>query len=85
MARSKDPRALSYEGNSNVGFGARSGERPRVPRFFTINDIAQSLDVSTRTVRRLIKTGALAAHHIGGTVRVSEADFAAFLATRRSG
>jgi excisionase family DNA binding protein len=80
MARSKDPRD---ECNSNVGFGARSGDRPRAPRFFTINDISQSLDVSTRTVRRLIKTGALAAHRIGGVVRISEADFLTFLAIRR--
>jgi excisionase family DNA binding protein len=85
MARSEDPRPLSYKCNSAVGVGARSSERPAVPRFLTINDVSQSLGVSTRTVRRLIKTDALAAHHIGGIIRVSEADFAAFLAARRNG
>jgi excisionase family DNA binding protein len=55
----------------------------RVPRFFTINDIAQCLGVSTRTVRRWIKSGALVAHRFGVIVRISEPDFAAFLAVRR--
>jgi excisionase family DNA binding protein len=82
MARSEDPRA-TYKCNSKVRSGGRSGERPRVPRFLTIDDIAQSLDVSTRTVRRLIKSGALVAHRIGGVVRVAEADFLTFLAIRR--
>jgi excisionase family DNA binding protein len=53
------------------------------PRFFTVSEIAESLDVSTRTVRRWIRSGSLIAHRFGGIVRVSEADFAGFLALRR--
>jgi excisionase family DNA binding protein len=39
--------------------------------------------VSTRTVRRWIQEGLLVAHRINGLVRISEADFQAFLATHR--
>jgi excisionase family DNA binding protein len=45
--------------------------------------LAARLDVCERTVRRWIKARALPVHRIGGLVRVSEADFAAFLALRR--
>jgi excisionase family DNA binding protein len=51
--------------------------------FFTIADVAARLDVCERTVRRWIKAGALPVHRIGGLVRISEADFTAFLALRR--
>lgn len=52
-------------------------------RFLTVDDIAERLNVSTKTVRRRIKAGALPVHRIGRLVRVSEADFAAFLALQR--
>ncbi len=76
-------RLLSDKHNSDVGVaaGARKG-RP-APRFFTLSEISNSLAVSTRTVRRWIKSGALVAHHFGRVVRVSEADFLTFLAIRR--
>jgi len=51
--------------------------------FNTIADVAARLDVCERTVRRWIKAGALPVHRIGGLVRISETDFAAFLALRR--
>jgi excisionase family DNA binding protein len=51
--------------------------------FVAIADVAARLDVCERTVRRWIKARALPVHRIGGLVRVSEADFAAFLALRR--
>jgi excisionase family DNA binding protein len=51
--------------------------------FVAIADVAARLDVCERTVRRWIKAGALPVHRIGGLVRISEADFAAFLALRR--
>ena len=55
------------------------------PRFFTISDIATSLDVSDRTVRRWVAGGALAAHRFNGVVRISERDLLAFLALHRNG
>ena len=52
-------------------------------KFYTIEQIADALVVSTRTVRRWIDQKLLIAHRINGLVRISEADFAAFLAARR--
>jgi excisionase family DNA binding protein len=72
---------LTGDEGANMSAGAQRG-RP-APRFYTISEIAKWLDVSTRTVRRWIKSGELTAHRFGGLVRVSEADFEAFLALRR--
>ena len=43
---------------------------PLSHRLLTIQDVAEFLQVSTRTVRRLIDTGELAAVRIGRSVRV---------------
>ena len=53
-------------------------------RFYTIGQIADRLEVSTRTVRRWIKNELLIAHDFSGLVRVSEADFQSFLAAHRA-
>jgi excisionase family DNA binding protein len=57
----------------------------RALRFFTIRDVAEFLDVSTRSVRRWIKSGDLPAHRFGAAVRISETDLRAFAAARREG
>jgi excisionase family DNA binding protein len=65
---------------------AARGQRQRrggLPRYYTINAVAEALDVSSRTVRRWIANGALAAHRLGGALRISEADLRAFLAEHR--
>jgi excisionase family DNA binding protein len=54
-----------------------------LPKFYTIEQIADCLSVSSRTVRRWIDAGLLIAHRFNGIVRISEADFAAFWAARR--
>jgi excisionase family DNA binding protein len=54
-------------------------------KFFTIAEIAERLGVSTRTVRRWIRSGYLVAHRFGGIVRISETDLRAFLALHRDG
>jgi excisionase family DNA binding protein len=57
-------------------------DRPKaLMRFYTIEQIAECVDASTRTVRRWIQEGLLVAHRINGLVRISEADFQAFLTT----
>lgn len=57
---------------------------PKSPTiFYTIEQIAKFVEVSTRTVRRWIQDRLLVAHRINGLVRISEADFQAFLATHR--
>jgi excisionase family DNA binding protein len=57
--------------------------RSNLPRYHTIKAIADALDVSTRTVRRWIQSRALAAHRVGGVVRIADADLRAFLAVHR--
>jgi excisionase family DNA binding protein len=52
-------------------------------KFYTIEQIADHMEVSTRTVRRWIKRRLLVAHQISRLVRISEADFGAFLVARR--
>jgi excisionase family DNA binding protein len=52
-------------------------------KFYTIEQIADCVEASTRTVRRWIDEGLLIAHKIHGLVRISEADFQAFLAAHR--
>ena len=54
-----------------------------VPKAYSIKTIAEALDVSPRTVRRWIATRKLIAHQIDGVVRITEADFRAFLALYR--
>jgi excisionase family DNA binding protein len=60
------------------------GDQPEaLMKFYTIEQIANFIEVSTRTVRRWIQEGLLVAHRINGLVRISEADFQAFLAIHR--
>lgn len=52
--------------------------------FLTIADVAERLNVSTKTVARRINSGDLPAHRFGPrTVRISESDLKAFAALRR--
>jgi excisionase family DNA binding protein len=53
-------------------------------KFYTIRQVADCVGASERTVRRWIEDGLLIAHALGGLVRISEADFQAFLAAHRS-
>jgi excisionase family DNA binding protein len=59
-------------------------DRAKSPtKFYTIPQIAECVEASTRTVRRWIEKGPLVAYRINGLVRISEADFQAFLAIHR--
>jgi excisionase family DNA binding protein len=51
----------------------------------SIDELAELWGVSTRTVRRQIKSGALRAHRIGRLVRISDADAEDFLRQNREG
>jgi excisionase family DNA binding protein len=57
--------------------------RDKPIQFFTIAEVSERLDVSTRTVRRWIESGDLVAHRFGGVVRIAEGDLHAFLAAHR--
>ena len=50
----------------------------------TIEESAELLNVSPRTVRRLIASGALQVHRFGRLVRVADADIAVLLAASRT-
>ena len=52
-------------------------------KFFTVEEIAECVDVCQRTVRRWIENGRLVAHRFNGVLRISEADFQSFLAAHR--
>ena len=45
----------------------------------TVAQVASELNISVRTVRRLIASGSLPVHRIGRSVRVSPSSLSAFL------
>ncbi len=62
----------------------RSHRRP-LPKFHAVMEIAEQLGVSTRTVWRWIARGELVSYRLGRSVRVSDDDLRAFLASQRDG
>ncbi|MFL6305084.1 MAG: helix-turn-helix domain-containing protein [Candidatus Sulfotelmatobacter sp.] len=52
-------------------------------RLRTIAETAELFSVSTRSVRRLILSGALPAHRLGRSVRIADSDIALLLAASR--
>jgi putative molybdopterin biosynthesis protein len=52
-------------------------------RFFTVDEVAGSLQVSDQTVRRWVKSGKLAAFKPGKELRIRAADLEEFLESRR--
>lgn len=63
--------------------GARRNRGNALPKFYDIKAVAESLDVSPRTIRRWVAKGALIIHRVDGVVRIGEADLRAFLALHR--
>ena len=59
-----------------------AGPPAPLPILLTVSDVAEVLKVSTRTVRRLIKSGALASVTVGRSVRVHAEDLAALMRPR---
>jgi excisionase family DNA binding protein len=53
-------------------------------KFFTVEEVADFLNVCTRTVRRWIERGELVAHRFGTAVRIAESDLRAFIARQRA-
>ena len=52
-------------------------------QFHSPAEVGRRLDVHPKTVKRLIKSGAIRAHLVGGQYRISDDDFAAFVARSR--
>jgi excisionase family DNA binding protein len=55
----------------------------RSPRLLSVQAVAAYLDMSEKTVRRLVARGDLPSHRIGRLLRISEPDLRAFLLTHR--
>lgn len=55
-----------------------------IPKFFTITQVAELAEVSTRTVRRWIDSKLLVAHRFGGVVRIADHDLRTFLNQHRA-
>jgi len=55
--------------------------------YYTLDEVAERLKVSRRSIGRLIESGALPAIRLsaqGGSVRITETDLQAFLEARRT-
>jgi excisionase family DNA binding protein len=65
-----------------AGQGAERDRHDDGPALLTAPQVATSLQVSLRTVRRLIRSGSLPVVRIGRILRVRGADLEAFLKTR---
>jgi len=57
----------------------------RTPPLLTVHEVAALLNVSTKTVRRMIARNELPAHRIGGQLRVTRSDLAFVLHRGRTG
>jgi len=55
-----------------------------LPRVFTVKKTADELDVSPKTVRRLIASGELPVTRVGRSIRIMEADLLDLLMRRRT-
>jgi excisionase family DNA binding protein len=61
----------------------KTAPKHHLPVLLTIEQAAETLQLSTRTVRRLIDAGDLIAHRIGRGWRISQDDLRTFIRTRR--
>ena len=55
----------------------------RLPRPLAVGEVAELLQVSSKTVRRWIERQELRTHRLGRQLRVAEEDLATFLGQRR--
>ncbi len=61
----------------------KTDRQRRVENLMTIEEVARHLNVSIKTVRRLISKGEIEVYRIGRQLRVSEGDLAHYLVRRR--
>ena len=54
-------------------------DRPAAPRLLTVRDVAERLQMSSRTIHRLVANGDLTVVRIGRSVRIREEALKAFL------
>ena len=84
LARQAAREYLERQANPDAGDTTMTPDRQRrLPKLHRIDDAADILDVSSRTVRRLIAARELAACRLGRSVRVHPDDLAAYIDRRR--
>jgi excisionase family DNA binding protein len=71
--------------SAQISVGRRHSPQQPFGRLRTIDETAEILNVSPRTVRRLIDSGTLAVHRFGRSVRISDPDIAQLMAASRDG
>jgi excisionase family DNA binding protein len=54
-----------------------------VPVFYTISEVADALGLSIKTVRRRVESGEIRTHRFGRSLRISDDDFRAYVASQR--
>ncbi len=74
------PQSVPLASDNRVRAGA---PKTAIPKFHKVQQVADVAEVSTKTVRRWIGKKLLIAHRVNGVLRISDADFRAFLATHR--
>ena len=57
--------------------------KPERQRFLTPSEAAAILRISRNTLRKIIRSQALPAHHVGGLVRIADADLEEYLEQNR--
>jgi excisionase family DNA binding protein len=77
----KRPKRSAF-GSATGANDSRGRGRP-LTKLRTIDETAELLNVSPRTVRRLIDSGALQVHRFGRLVRIADGDIATLLAENR--
>ena len=68
--------------NVSAGNDGRVNPSKRAPTVLTVDDVAATLQVCTKTVRRWIKDGALPHLRLGRAIRVRAVDVDVFLGRR---
>jgi excisionase family DNA binding protein len=77
--RSTSPRRASAQ----ISVGRRHGPRESFATMRTIDQTAEMINISPRTIRRLIDSGKLPVHRFGRSVRISDVDIAQLIAASR--
>ena len=57
----------------------------RLPRMLSIEETAQLLSVSTKTIHRWRLAGMLPVHKLGRQIRIAESELETFIRNRREG
>jgi excisionase family DNA binding protein len=82
--RSRTPKRERSTSKVASGTNGSGAQRRPLTKLRTIKETASLLNVSPRTVRRLIDSGALSVHRFGRLVRIGDGDIAVLLAGNRS-